>query len=225
MTLPPLIALTGHKGSGKDTVADLIIAAVPTAKKFAFADALRAEVCAAFHIPMALLTDRETKERPTWELALKHCKNSDFYYSAIAHIRDSSGTQHWSPNDPLSPRQIMQWWGAFRREQDANYWIYRLYGALVAFDACRLTNNPRGSDIITDCRRSKEAEFARSVGGAIIRITRTQTDPIAAVDSDETERGHAFGYATHVINNDGTLADLERQVQRVLEEIARRAAA
>jgi hypothetical protein len=128
-------------------------------------------------------------------------------------------------NDPLSPRQIMQWWGAWRREQDADYWIDRLYGAIVAFDACRLTNNPRGPDIITDCRHSNEAEFARSCFGHIIRITRAQTDPIATVDTHESERGHAFGYATHVINNDGTLADLQRQVHRVLEEIERRAAA
>ncbi len=226
MNLPPLIALTGHKGSGKDTVADLIIAAVPTAKKFAFADALRAEVCAAFHIPMSLLTDRETKERPTWELALEHCSDRDFIEYARTKVVCSNGltTQaHWSKQDPLSPRQVMQWWGAWRREQYPVYWISRLYGALCVEHESRPPDPALA--IITDCRHSNEAEFARSVGGVIIRITRAQTDPIAAVDMHESERGHAFGYAMHTINNDGTLADLDRQVYRVLDEIERRAAA
>ena len=223
MTLPPLIALTGHKGSGKDTVADLIIAAVPTAKKFAFADALRAEVCAAFHIPLTLLTDRETKERPTWELALKHCSERGFIKYVLTRVVAPGDLAHHLRVEPLSPRQVMQWWGAWRREQDADYWIDWLHGALCVDHENRWPDPSLA--IITDCRHSNEAEFTRSVGGVIIRITRAQADASAAVDMHESERGHAFGYATHVINNDGTLADLDRQVYRVLEEIERRAAA
>jgi hypothetical protein len=205
----------------------LIIAAVPTAKKFAFADALRAEVCAAFHIPISLLTDRETKERPTWELEMRHCESDDFvnYVARVYRARGQGCVyERLRGTEPHSPREVMQWWGAWRREQDADYWIDRLYGALCVEHE---SHHPDDAwlAIITDCRHSNEAVYARTLDGVIIRVRRAQTDPIAAVDTDVSERGHAFGYATHVINNDGTLADLDRQVHRVLEEIERRAAA
>jgi hypothetical protein len=220
---PHLIALTGHKGAGKDTVADLLVAMLPVAKKFAFADALREEVCAAFHIPLAALTNRDTKERPTWELALKHCSEPDFVDYARAHVIARAYTYTSAvldDEDPLSPRQIMQWWGAWRREQDEDYWLKQLAKSILLWRFSKL-DIPRESryEIITDCRHSNEAHSILREHGIVIHIARTATDPIAATDKHESERGDAFAYATHTLRNDGTLDELRAECERVLKEI------
>ncbi len=56
-----LIGLTGPAGSGKDTVADFLVARHGYTK-LAFADKLRAEICDAYNVPEQLLLKRETKK-------------------------------------------------------------------------------------------------------------------------------------------------------------------
>lgn len=70
-----LIGLTGPAGSGKDTVADFLVARHGYTK-LAFADKLRAEICDAYNVPEQLLLKRETKKNtPLHRLALVYCRN------------------------------------------------------------------------------------------------------------------------------------------------------
>ncbi len=72
-----LIGLTGPAGSGKDTVADFLVAKHGFTK-LAFADKLRAEICDAYDVPVQLLLERQTKDTPLPKLALVYCRDEAF---------------------------------------------------------------------------------------------------------------------------------------------------
>ena len=119
-----LLGLAGPAGSGKDTVADYLVERYGFIK-FSFSDALYREVAKAFGLESEdLLRDRATKEVPTERLSLVDCLDDEFIGVAVQHVRES---RHPDP-EPLSPRQILQWWGTeFRRAQDSYYWTKRAH--------------------------------------------------------------------------------------------------
>ena len=118
-----ILGLAGQAGAGKNEVASYLAAKYGFVQ-FAFSDALYREVQQAFNLPdQTLLCDRATKEEPTERLALVNCMNEEFIGSAVAFIPHESRHLH---ELPLSPRQILQWWGTeYRRAQDPNYWVKR----------------------------------------------------------------------------------------------------
>ena len=117
-----VLGLAGQAGVGKDTCADYLVKAYGFVK-FAFSDALYAEVQAAYGLPdQSLLRDRETKEIPSAALAIGRCADGEFAILA-GQLLALSGA--WDVLDmPLSPRQVLQWWGTeYRRAQDPHYWL------------------------------------------------------------------------------------------------------
>lgn len=177
-TAPTLIGLTGPAGSGKDATADVLVKGHGF-KKMAFADALRAEVCAAFSVPLDYLTDREAKEIPIRALALAQCYDDKFIDAVEKAV---GGLDHLAPR---SPRQIMQWWGTeYRRSQSESYWIDR---AIKRMGSLLIR---RQSVVVTDVRFANEAEALRSMGGAIWQVQRPGLQPVegrhaSAVTGDE----------------------------------------
>jgi hypothetical protein len=115
--------LAGPAGAGKDTVADHLVKAYGFVR-VGFADALYAEVQAAYNLPdQSLLRDRATKEVPTERLALVNCQSDEFIGVAIQHLPHESRHLH---DMPLSPRRVLQLWGTeYRRAQNDHYWLDR----------------------------------------------------------------------------------------------------
>ena len=106
-----LIALCGAAGAGKDTVADML-----PARKLAFADALYQEVAEAFNVTTEWLKRREHKESITPALATMNCEDECFEdFLAVAN------GGRFCITDARSPRQILQWWGDYRRSGDSDY--------------------------------------------------------------------------------------------------------
>lgn len=170
---PPLfIGLCGLAGVGKDTVAKLL-AMHCGAARIAFADALRAEICAAYRLDPIYLTRRETKEHPITALALSHCLDGRFVQRMRSHF--ASGLrpgglvgEEINLDAPRSPRQIMQWWGTeYRRAQCPWYWVGR------AHDACRQAMAQGATTIVlTDVRAANEAALLRAYSGSLWQIKR-----------------------------------------------------
>lgn len=117
-----VLGLSGPAGSGKSAVAEYLVKRYGFLR-FSFSDALYREVAAAFSLPdESLLRDRTTKEVPTERLALVDCLDDEFIGVAVQHIH---GSRH-PDNEPLSPRQVLQWYGSeYRRVQDPDYWVKR----------------------------------------------------------------------------------------------------
>src|SRR5699024_2490438 len=114
-----LVALCGLHGAGKDTVAD----ALP-ARKLAFADTLYQEVAWAWGLKPESLKDRIWKEVEQWHLALDFCRDDGFVDFICS---PSNGLEMGLPR---SPRQILQWWGDYRKAQDPDYFTCRTRGAV-----------------------------------------------------------------------------------------------
>jgi hypothetical protein len=184
-----LIALTGLHGAGKDTVAD----ALP-ARKLAFADVLYLEVAEAFGIRLDRLKDRSTKELPLISLQIVRCAD-------IGLLDFLPPRTDWSAD--RSPRQILQWWGDYRRAQDPGHFVKELR-AKLSYISCQV---PWPSDVvITDCRFPNEAAMVRQLGGQIWQVVRPGHEPPRTGHASETT-GDEFAPEV-VLVNDGSVKDL-----------------
>lgn len=183
-----LIALTGLHGAGKDTVAD----ALP-ARKLAFADVLYREVAEAFGVTVAELKCREGKEVEQKRLRGIHCRDEDEDFLDFLANRGIV-----SLAEPRSPRQILQWWGDYRRAQDLDYFV-----RVTEQHVC----NGIGPVVITDCRFPNEARMVRQLGGQIWQVVRPGHEPPRTGHASETT-GDEFAPDVVIINS-GTVADLQ----------------
>ncbi len=198
-----LIALTGLAGSGKDTVADVLVDRHGFAK-LAFADALRTEVSTAFNIDPQYLTRRETKEHPISSLALDHCLDPGFV-ACMDLMFNRAGLSPQLLSVPRSPRQILQWWGTeYRRAQNSDYWANKAYLAMAILVECG-----RDRFVFSDCRFENEAALVRQLDGSIWQVVRPGIAPIQGAHISETE-GNQF--LPHVLlGNTGDIRHLQLQ--------------
>lgn len=185
-----LVALCGLHGAGKDTVAD----ALP-ARKLAFADVLYREVAEAFFVAVEELKCRETKEVPTDALKLRNCSSSGF-----ACFLDDCGWPFELMHSPRSPRQILQWWGDYRRAQDPEYFV-----KAVQIEV-QVSEWDCDDVVITDCRFPNEAAMVRQLGGKIWQVVRPGHNPPCSGHASETT-GDEFAPDV-VIRNAGSIEDL-----------------
>lgn len=197
-----LIALCGAAGAGKDTVADML-----PARKLAFADTLYAEVAAAFGVTVADLKRRETKETPIRELAQDQTFSDDF----DEYIERVHGT-HWSDSEPRSPRQILQWWGDYRRAQDLDYFVTETRRVLRTIDCST------DDFVITDVRFPNEAALVRQLGGQLWQIRRPGYEAGGTGHASDTD-GSEFA-PDRVVVNGGSLEDLRATVLAAWEGTA-----
>lgn len=76
--------------------------------------------------------------------------------------------------------------------------------------------------VVPDVRFRNEAEAIRDKGGLLIRITRPGHNGDSHISETELE---AYGNWDHVIQNNGTVADLEAEIVRIVrDELAKREA-
>ena len=176
-----LIALCGAAGAGKDTVADML-----PARKLAFADALYREVAEAWGVEQHVLRCRETKELEAPNLSVAHCKDAGFRTNCWRDFH----------NRPRSPRQILQWWGDYRRAQDTDYFVKQ--------------TRPDGDTVITDVRFPNEAALVRQLGGQLWQIRRPGYEAGGTGHASDTD-GCEFRPDV-VLENFGSLDDLRRTV-------------
>lgn len=183
-----IIGIVGYIGSGKSTVADVLVRE-HCYHKFAFADALKDAVSQIFLWPRGLLegdtnASRTFREKidPWWSYKLGY---------------------------EVTPRLILQKMGteACRHGIADNIWIAALEKRIHGYDDV----------VISDCRFPNEIEFIRSVGGKVIWVTRgpSPTDEeLSKMHVSETAWREVP--VDCVIDNNGTIDDLKRKVDYVL---------
>lgn len=199
-----LIALCGAAGAGKDTVADLL-----PARKLAFADTLYREVAEAWGVEQHVLRCRETKETPLPALIVNACPDDDFVGFALDEHCHSTAIP-WV-NDPRSPRQILQWWGNYRRAQDPDYFVARTWQTL-----CEHMMRDE-SIVLTDVRFQNEAAMVRQLGGQIWQIRRPGYEAGGTGHASDTD-GSEFA-PDLVVTNGGSLEDLQATVLAAWEGV------
>ncbi|KPC53000.1 hypothetical protein [Amantichitinum ursilacus] len=208
-----LIGLTGPAGSGKDTVADFLVAKHGYTK-LAFADKLRAEICDAFDVSEQMLLERETKSTPMHRLAFTYCRDRSFvlWYHGIDEGTFERLDYSLSAMETRerSPRWIMQTWGDYRRATNPHYFIDAMQdrldvlpGRTVVISDVRVNPGERASQV------NAEALFVHAKGGEVWQLTR----PGHGHSGHTTEHAFDRRHIDRNLMNYGTLQSLQRQVE------------
>lgn len=206
-----VLGLRGVAGSGKDTAA--LFLAQHGFRRVAFADALKAEVAAAFGVSLELLDDRKTKEVPLPELALANCQDRDF----IQVMRKVCG-HSLNLQAPKSPRHIMQHWGTeYRRSQNLSYWIDKVLEKIKPESSARW--------VVTDVRNMNEVAAVESLGGEVFEVVMEGAPPSWGACSES--KGHISevelnGMSFPVLRNQyGDRELLHSEIERSILNVSR----
>lgn len=204
-----IIAICGIKGSGKDTIADMLIE-IGKSKginvgKMAFADRLKDTISVLFNLPRDMLAgftkeSREWREQPLYEWSKRLAK-------------------------PITPRFLLQFFGTdlLRDKFYDKIWIDCL------LDSAK--NSDLDIIIVTDCRYENEIASLAEKDAKFIEIKRNTPDWYYDVLNDKyPENVHKSEYSfikplhdltkNYIeINNNGTLEDLHNKIIEVYEQL------
>lgn len=208
-----IIGVCGQKGSGKDTIGEIICKLDPTFKKVAFADTVKDLVSILFGWDREMIQG-STPESREWREQL------DTFWTKELH-RD------------FSPRIAMQLMGTdlMRNHLDKNIWIICLKR--------RIMNEPKSNFVITDARFPNEVCNIERLGGKIIRVERGERpnwwsiaskynrlgkENLTDMELRELEAIHPserdwidVDKPEIIFHNDSTIEDLEKNVKQWLE--------
>jgi hypothetical protein len=207
MSGPLLLGFAGLKGSGKDTAADLVAKHFPanTVARVAFADPLKRMALAAGY-PEHVLWG------PTEARAWVHPQTG----VSARRFLQVMGTE---AGRGLSPTIWIDLFRAtFAQIQSLSGAYERTLGFVPSAAA-----PPIQLVLVTDVRFANEAEALPKLGGRVLLIQRPGIDTGDPHESERWAREDAPRTVDWQIPNDGTLRDLETQMQRVVFRLATQA--
>lgn len=209
-----LIGLTGANGAGKDTVAAALVKHHGFTR-LAFGDAIYDETSAAFGLNMRKLTaSRDAKESPTPRLALTECRNIDFPKYCIMELMKKGVTDDLASHLAYrrSPREILQWWGDYRRKTDPLYFVRVIDRAIHSHAG--LDGYP-ADIVITDIRKQDEVDLVRNHGGVVWIVRREASEAEHENDLHPTSQFWKTVTGIEVANN-GSLPTLRASIETLL---------
>lgn len=176
----PIIGLSGDYECGKDTAANFL--GCFSYQRAAFADELRREV---FDV---IDHSTEPKNMPVEiQEAWSHC--------LLMHVWAKPTTPHM--------RTLLEWWGEYRRGQNPDYWVDKLYRSIDPMQDCA----------ISDVRYANEAAFVKRLGGEVWRITGRG----GGNDGIKNHPSKALDFPfDRVIDNSGSIDHFRRKVEKTL---------
>lgn len=225
-----LIAVSGVKSSGKDSVSSIIQFCLNTPKflrkywvykhfrklfrkkykRVAFADPLKGMLATLLNLPVEIFNDRNFKEFyvinvPTLTVS-NDCvdKLSDSKFNKLVKNLDSSLTE-----SNLTIRQLMQYFGTqvMQTYFGRNIWINATL------------KNAEDTTIITDLRFKAEYEAVKSLGGIVIYVSRphyTFGQHASEREMEELLNNNKYDY---IIENDGSIEDLFENVREICNDL------
>ena len=109
------------------------------------------------------------------------------------------------PKYGVSPRQALQTLGTdwARDTINKDIWLIRARTVLE-----------HGNVVVADVRFDNEAELIRELGGIVIEVVGKHSSE--NVREHDSEMGVSLGLIDHTILNDGTLEDLESQINTIM---------
>jgi len=200
-----IIAITGLKGSGKDTIANIICRHDSSFKIIAFADRLK-DICALmFGWDREMLSGRFPESRE-WR------EQKDIFWSTELGI-------------DFTPRKALTTVGT---DLIRGTVLSRIWDIIVKKE---ILNNPDVNYVITDCRFENEINMLKSLNANMIEVQRGNLPewyslahlynlgvlgeklPIELKDIHPSERDWiGINNPEYIFHNNGTLEDLEKDV-------------
>jgi len=188
---PKLIALHGYAQSGKDTVAEFL--AEYGYERFAFADRLRDCVYALnplveFHDDPAIRLQAVVNVHG-WDYAKVNCPE-------IRRLLQVFGTE--------VGRELIR----------DSIWVDLVFEQMEQ----RLIENPEAKFVITDMRFPNEQAAIRASQFLPIQLWKVKRPGVGPVNAHVSDAGLADVGFEYIIENDGTLNDLQVEVKEILGE-------
>jgi hypothetical protein len=184
-----IIALSGFKGSGKDTFATYLVEELsrdrPT-MRLAFADPIRNTIMHIFE-----LTD-------TNEYDLFKRTNVELF-----------STDEQLSSKTIEGRRVLREIGMLMRMYDESQF--------TKYVKKRIEKFPDSHVVVTDMRFDNELEMLRDVGATLINITGGMHKGDA--DLHVTERGFSSDTFDHLIKNDGSLRELQTKAHQLIRDL------
>ena len=208
-----IIGITGLKGSGKDTIAKIICENDPSFVTLAFADAVKDVVSAMFGWPRDMLSGRFVESREWRE------KPDEYWSKAFGFDFTPRRALTTVGTDIVRPTFLKNIWDLNVRKKILDDSIHNF--------------------VITDTRFPNEIQMIRELGGSIWRVERGERPEywniaerfnkgreISEEEKTILEKIHpserdwiGIDNPDHVIYNNGTLEDLEKEVVKYLKEM------
>jgi dephospho-CoA kinase len=130
------------------------------------------------------------------------------------------------------PRALYQKYGQLMRQIEPDVWVKHAEQAVKgAIDFNVGIGAEKVGVVITDLRQPNEYEWARANGYTIIRVTAPDEDRLwranlagddfTEADLEHETESHIDGFAVDCeIHNDGSIDDLQAQVDKIIEQIS-----
>jgi hypothetical protein len=191
-----VIALSGYKGSGKDTIA-LLLSKYGYIRT-SFADPIKDLVSQKYRIPRSFCDDPERKELHLLEYKVDPQDNFSRMITQfmLGELPLFDGSRYWSP------RALCILEGSIARSVSSEYWVKR---AMEQIDFHPFS-------VISDLRYKSEVKQLRDKYGSsllVVRINRFEKSESV----DPSERDLDDFQFDIVIENKGTLEELEEKVK------------
>jgi hypothetical protein len=189
---PHIIGITGNKGSGKNTVADIIGDLYHDPDKdlrfnsIAFADPIREKINYIFKLNGTITA------------------YDDFKRSIVSTTDTDMGSHS------VSGRHVVREIGMLMRYYNPNQF--------VDYVEDKINFLTRVNYIVTDLRFDNELEFLKRKNAFIVKVVR---DEDTATDSHITERGFDDSQCDVVIYNNGSIEELTEKVRAVFDKFYR----
>jgi dephospho-CoA kinase len=171
---------------------------------------------------------RSGKDTVANHLYIHHSFNRVAFGDALK--KNAHATFPWV-SEFSKPRALYQQFGQLMRQIEPDVWIKHAEQAVKgAIDFRVNTGAERVGVVITDLRQPNEYEWAKANGFTIVRVTAPDEDRIARAklagdsfteaDLEHETESHIDGFAAdYEIHNDGSLDDLKRKVDEIMEAI------
>ena len=209
-----VIAISGWKQSGKDTVAEYLVKECGYIR-FSFADALKNMVSRQYGIPRDHCDDPAFKERPIEGMpVVTHDKFGEMIHNFMQkgfRAKEGEGEAHWTP------RALCILEGSVKRSARSNYWVRTTLDNIYKKDAKLQTIHSEVFAVISDLRYHSEIEQLRKAFGSdltTVRINRFKTSP----SNDPSERDLDDEEFDILIENKGTLQELYQNIEQLIKE-------
>jgi hypothetical protein len=219
-----IVALSGWKGSGKDTLAEYMIKNY-NFKKLSFAESLKDLVSKEYGVPREHFDDLKYKEKPILSLpvvstdrfseAIHNMLSGEFkkengeylskQYSSIKHAVSAEGQLYWTP------RALAILKGNTNRSVNSSYWVN------IAIGNAKKTKHDLF--VISDLRFKSEVDNLNCIlggrGATYVRINRFKN----SISEDPSERDLDDFKFDYYINNTGNKQNAFLEMDFVLENI------